>query len=287
MDAKITKPSFSGTIAFLGLGGMGTPMARRLLSTGHRLTVWNRTTTRAEALAADGATVAATPADAVRDADVVITMLADPAALLEVATAFAGALKPGATLVDVSTVGPDAVRELAALLPESVALVDAPVMGSIDWAAAGTLRLMVGGDATAVRPILDTLGTVTPCGPVGSGAAVKLVLINAVIGGVALVAEAVALGDTLGLPEEQVRTALLNSPLAGAAGRAFAEGVHFPIRLAAKDVALATANAALPVAEAVHRALTADPEAAELDLAAHVGTVRAEQGRDVKIIGAR
>ncbi|TQF02917.1 NAD(P)-dependent oxidoreductase [Kitasatospora acidiphila] len=277
MDTNTTAPAFSGTIAFLGLGGMGTPMARRLLAAGHRLTVWNRTPARAQALAAAGATVAATPADAVRDADVVITMLADPTAVREVVTALAPALKPGATLVDVSTIGPDAVRELAGLLPKTVTLVDAPVMGSVDRAAAGTLLLVAGGDTTAVRPILDLLGTVTPCGPVGSGAAVKLVLINAVIGGVAVVAEAMALGDALGLPEEQVRTALTNSPLAGAAARAFADDAHFPIRLAAKDVALAAAATPLPVAAAVHRVLTADPSVGELDLAELVTRVRARQ----------
>ncbi|MGW6915800.1 NAD(P)-dependent oxidoreductase [Kitasatospora sp. NPDC054939] len=272
-------------IAFIGLGGMGAPMAARLLTAGHRLTVWNRTPARAEALAAAGAQVADSAAGAVRDADVVITMLADPAAVLAVVAEIAPALKPGATLVDASTVGPDTVRTVAGLLPEGVALVDAPAMGSVDRAAEGTLLLFAGGEVERVRPVLDLLGSVTPCGPSGSGAALKLVMINAVIGGVALVAEAMALADALGVPEESARTALAAGPLGGAAGRAFAEGVHFPIRLAAKDVALAlgaaggdSAGPELRVADAVHRTLTAFPRAADLDLAQIVPQLRAATG---------
>ncbi|MFE0459666.1 NAD(P)-dependent oxidoreductase [Kitasatospora sp. NPDC058965] len=260
-------------IAFLGLGNMGAPMAKRLLTTGHRLTVWNRTRSRAEELVADGAVVADSAAEAVRGADVVITMLADPAAVLAVAGEIVPALEPGAVLVDASTVGPQTVRELAELLPAGVALVDAPVMGSTDRAAAGSLLLLVGGDVERVRPILEVLGTVNPCGEVGSGAALKLVLINAMVNGVAVIAEAMALAETLGIPAQRAREALAASPLAGAAGRAFAEGVLYPVRLAAKDVALAAASANLPVAEATHRTLQSLPELADQDLSAIVGRV--------------
>ncbi|WP_328327627.1 NAD(P)-dependent oxidoreductase [Kribbella sp. NBC_00382] len=277
-------------IAFLGLGSMGAPMARRVLAAGYPLTVWNRSTTRALAFAGaavgsgtdtarDAGVVAAgwgdggatvkvvdSPADAVRDADVVITMLADPAAVREVVGAFASSLRPGAVLIDASTVGPEVVGELAKLLPADITLIDAPVMGSVDRAASGELLLMVGGDADPVLPLLELFGTVNRTGAVGSGAALKLVLINAVINGVAVVAEAMALADSLGLPEAQVKAALATSPLAGLAGRAFAEGVYFPVRLAAKDVALATAAADLPVAQAVHDRLTAHPEASNEDL---------------------
>jgi 3-hydroxyisobutyrate dehydrogenase-like beta-hydroxyacid dehydrogenase len=285
-------------IAFLGLGSMGAPMARRLLAAGYPLTVWNRSTSRALAFAgaavgsgADAGAVAAargessagggaavngaggamvkvvdSPAEAVRDADVVITMLADPAAVREVVGAFAGSLKPGAVLIDASTVGPDVVGELAELLPAGVKLIDAPVMGSVDRAANGELLLMVGGDADPVLPLLELFGTVNRTGVVGTGAALKLVLINAVINGVAVVGEAMALADSLGLPEAQVKAALASSPLAGLAGRAFAEGAYFPVRLAAKDVALATAAADLPIAHAVHTRLTTYPEVLDEDL---------------------
>ncbi|MFG2296958.1 NAD(P)-dependent oxidoreductase [Streptomyces sp. NPDC048603] len=254
-------------IAFLGLGGMGAPMARHLLASGLPLTVWNRTAAKARPLAEAGAVLAATPAEAVRDADLVLTMLADPEALLAVAADVLPALRPGAHWVDTSTVGPDAVRALAARLPDGVTLTDAPVMGSVDRAASGDLWVLVGGPLPGpVAGVLELLGKVTGCGPVGSGSALKLVLINAVIGGVAVVAETLRLGQALGLPAGLVRAELAKGPLAGAVGRVFAEGSHFPVALAAKDVSLATDRAPLPVLESVRAVLTARPELAESDL---------------------
>jgi 3-hydroxyisobutyrate dehydrogenase len=262
-------------IAFLGLGNMGAPMARRLLDAGYPLTVWNRTRARTAPLAQAGAAVAQSPADAVRDADVVITMLADPAAAREVVAALAPALRPDAKLVEMSTVGPDALRELAALLPAGMTLVDAPVMGSVDLAADGSLLIYAGGDADAVAGVLAHLGKVTHCGPAGSGAALKLVLINAAIGGVTLVGEALALADAFGLPQQQVLESLWQGPVGGAARRAFAPASHFPVALAAKDVALATAVTDLPVLRAVHERLAAFPEIASDDLRRVVELIRA------------
>ncbi|APU40160.1 NAD(P)-dependent oxidoreductase [Streptomyces sp. TN58] len=257
-------------IAFLGLGGMGAPMARHLLALGHELTVWNRTPEKARPLARAGAAVAATPAEAVRGTGLVLTMLADPAALRAVARDVLPALRPGTHWVDTSTVGPDAVRELAGRLPAGVTLTDAPVMGSVDRAGAGELWVLAGGDPLPgpVRRVLDDLGEVTECGPAGSGAALKLVLINAAIGGVALAAEALRLGGALGLPEELVRGQLARGPLAGAVARAYADAAHFPVSLAAKDVALATGHAALPVLESVHAVLASRPDLADRDLSA-------------------
>jgi 3-hydroxyisobutyrate dehydrogenase len=229
---------------------------------GYPLTVWNRSAGRAEGFEE----VADSPADAVRDADVVVTMLADPAAVREVVSSFASTLKPGAVLVEASTIGPDAVREVAELLPDGVTLVDAPVMGSVDRAASGELSLFVGGDADGVMPLLEVFGSVDRTGAVGTGAALKLVMINAVVNGVALIGEALALADALGLPEEQVRRSLAASPVAGIAGRAFAEGAYFPVRLAAKDVALAADAAELPIARAIHARLTAYPDAKNEDI---------------------
>ncbi|MFF8376183.1 NAD(P)-dependent oxidoreductase [Streptomyces sp. NPDC015661] len=255
-------------IAFLGLGSMGLPMARRLLDAGHPLTVWNRTAAKADALVDDGAVRAATPAEAVRDADVVVTMLADPAAALAVADELIPALRPGTHWVDTSTVGPDTVTALAARLPTGVTLIDAPVMGSIDRAASGELLILAGGDTAPVATVLDRLGTVTPCGGPGTGAALKLVLINAAIGGVALVAEALTLAGSLGLPRELALRTLGAGPLSGAVARATATGSYFPVALAAKDVALAVSAAKLPVLEAVHHLLTTDPALLGEDLAA-------------------
>ncbi|MEV5876043.1 NAD(P)-dependent oxidoreductase [Streptomyces sp. NPDC052101] len=256
-------------IAFLGLGHMGAPMARRLLAAGHPLTVWNRTPARAEPLVAEGAALAASPAAAVQGADVVITMLAGPEALTAVTDAVAPELRPGTTWIEMSTVGPDAVRELAGRLKDGIALVDAPVMGSTDRAAEGTLGILAGGDADAVDQVLAHLGTVTRTGPLGSGAALKLVVNTAVIGGVGLVAEALRLAAALGLDDGTARDALGAGPLGGAVARAFADGVHFTTDLAVKDLRIAAGAAELPVTAAVlehFRQAAEDPELAGADI---------------------
>ncbi|MGW7523866.1 NAD(P)-dependent oxidoreductase [Streptomyces sp. NPDC054783] len=263
-------------IAFLGLGRMGAPMARRLLAARHPLTVWNRTPARAEPLVTEGAVRAGSPAEAVRDADVVITMLAGPDALADVAGAVAPELPPGTAWVEMSTVGPDAVRELAGRLKDGVTLVDAPVMGSTDRAAGGTLGILAGGDTAAVEHVLAHLGTVTRTGPLGSGASLKLVVNTAVIGGVGLVAEALRLAAALGLDGGTARAALKTGPLGGAVDRAFADGVSFATDLAVKDLRISASAAQLPIIAAVSerfRQAATDPALARADIsraAAHL-----------------
>ncbi|MFE5026718.1 NAD(P)-dependent oxidoreductase [Streptomyces sp. NPDC056656] len=264
-------------IAFLGLGHMGAPMARHLLDAGHPLTVWNRTPAKAAPLVERGAVLADTPADAVRDADVVITMLATPDAVSEVADAIAPELRPGTYWAEMSTIGPDAVRQLAARLGAGVTLVDAPVMGSTDKAEAGELGILAGGDADRIEGVLAYFGTVTRTGEPGSGAALKLVVNTAVIGSVGLVAEAMALADALGLPEDVAKGALAAGPLGGAVARAFAQGVHFGSDLAVKDIALATETTELPVMEAVlghFKQAAADPSLVHEDIARAVTRIR-------------
>ncbi|QDQ11361.1 NAD(P)-dependent oxidoreductase [Streptomyces spectabilis] len=264
-------------IAFLGLGHMGTPMARQLLVAGHPLTVWNRTAAKAEPLVAQGARLASTPADAVRDADVVITMLAGPDAVRSVADAILPALREGAYWVEMSTVGPDVVRELGERAAGRVTLVDAPVAGSTDKAATGQLGILAGGDADGVAHVLARLGTVTRTGPAGSGAALKLVVNTALLGGVALVAETLALADALGLDGDTARTALAHGPLGGAVARAFAQDVHFGADLAAKDTALAVRVAELPVIKAVathFQTAATTPETARADISHTVSHIR-------------
>jgi 3-hydroxyisobutyrate dehydrogenase len=134
-------------IAFLGLGQMGAPMARRLLKTGHEVTVWNRTSHRAEPLAAEGAAVAGSPAEAGAGAEFAITMVATPAALQTLVlgeNGLAKGLAAGHVYIDMSTVGPDTVRSIAARLPVGVAVVDAPVRGSVSQATEGRLEIFVG-----------------------------------------------------------------------------------------------------------------------------------------------
>ncbi len=126
-------------IAFVGLGDMGGRMAARLLASGHELTVYNRTAERARPLVEAGAAAAASPADAARGAELAVTMLADPAALSAVVEGEAGlteGLARDATLIEMSTVGPDAVERLRSVLPSSVGLLDSPAGASrLRWPA--------------------------------------------------------------------------------------------------------------------------------------------------------
>ena len=192
-------------IAFLGLGQMGAPMASRLLEAGHELTVWNRTRDRAEALAARGAGVARSPAEAGTGAAFAITMLATPEALQDVVlgeNGLAKGLGAGQVYIDMSTVGPDTIHSIAARLPRGVAIIDAPVRGSVPQATEGHLEIFVGAgdeDFERVRPILESLGAVMHVGGPGAGAAMKLVANLALGVSISAVGEALVLGEALGL----------------------------------------------------------------------------------------
>ncbi|MCU1344170.1 MAG: 3-hydroxyisobutyrate dehydrogenase [Acidimicrobiia bacterium] len=212
-------------IAVIGLGAMGSRIAQRLIGAGHHLVVWNRTAERAMPLVAAGAVLAASPAEAAAAVDYVITMVADPAALTAVVTADDGllrGLRPGHTVLEMSTVGPSAIAELRALLPEGVELLDTPVLGSLSEVESGTLSVYVGGSdgaVAAVRPMLDVLGTVLHVGPLGAGAAAKLVANATLMGSLALLGEVLALGRGLGLDQDRVFDVLAATPLAGQAAR--------------------------------------------------------------------
>lgn len=237
------------SVAFLGLGRMGSLMAGRVLAAGHDLTVWNRTAGRTQPLVADGARAAATPAAAAADADVVITMVSDPPALsavLDGPDGVVAGIRPGACLVEMSTVGPAAALAARSQLPGGVGFVDAPVMGSITPAASGELTVLAGGDVDRVEKILSIFGRVVHCGPAGSGAARKIVLISAALAGVTLVGELLALADALGVPRDATLDGLAAGPLAGAVNRVNSTSSDFTVALAAKDLGLATATASLP-----------------------------------------
>jgi len=237
-------------VAFLGLGQMGVLMARNLLAAGHELTVWNRTTDKAEPLRAEGAAVAAIPAEAAADADVVCTMLTDAAALEAVVFGDQGAataIRPGATLIDLSTVGSQVIRDLAARLPAGVEVLDAPVRGSVEKAAAATLQILVGGDEGVFerrREVLAAMGEPVHVGELGAAQAAKLVNNVAVIAGIGIVGEAVALGQRLGLERTAVLDLLEGTTLGDAVRyvRARLEPGDFRPRfkasLAAKDLRL-------------------------------------------------
>jgi len=259
-------------VAFCGLGQMGAPMAARLLDAGHELVVWNRTAERAQSLVDGGARRAETPAEAAASVEVVLTMLATPAAVDEVVFGDGGIVAgmgegSGPTLVEMSTVGPDAVRSLAARLPEGAQLLDAPVLGSVPQATDGSLKIFVGGPEPLFRrwePLLGELGTPVHLGPLGAGAAMKLVA-NATLGSlVSALAEALALAGALGLPQAAVLDVLAGSPI-GATVKSKRDNIesgdyppNFKLSLAAKDLRLVAGAAArlgldLPVVEAARR----------------------------------
>jgi 3-hydroxyisobutyrate dehydrogenase-like beta-hydroxyacid dehydrogenase len=195
-------------VGFIGLGRMGTPMATNLCRAGFDVSLYNRTRERAEALAREiGAQVADRPADLSTTADVVITMLADGAAVEEVYCGSGGVLesiRPGAIAVEMSTIGPALVGKLAGALAEAGAgLVDAPVSGSVALARDGQLTVMAGGTVDhvqRVRPMLEAIGSrVFHVGPVGSGATIKLA-VNAVIYGLCeALAEGLVLAERAGI----------------------------------------------------------------------------------------
>jgi 3-hydroxyisobutyrate dehydrogenase len=171
-------------IAFLGLGAIGRPMAARVAASGLPLTVWNRTAARAADFAKEfGARQAATPADAVREADAVVTCMPtsqDVASLLDGPDGLLAGLGDGATLIDCTSGDPAASRRIRdALATKNVGYIDAPVSGGTSGAEKGTLTIMVGGDPEVLeraRPVLETFGQkIVHCGDVGAGDAVKAV----------------------------------------------------------------------------------------------------------------
>ncbi|OLM31453.1 2-hydroxy-3-oxopropionate reductase [Pseudonocardia sp. Ae717_Ps2] len=186
------------TVAFIGLGIMGGPMARHLVRAGHDVVGHNRSPGKAEALAADGGRAAATVADAVAKAEVVALMLPDSPDVVDVCTRDGGVFdtaEPGTLVVDFSTIRPDVARDLAARAAErGLRMLDAPVSGGQAGAENAALSVMVGGDGAdvaAARPLLDVLGkTVVHVGPSGAGQTVKAANQLIVAGNIALLAEA-------------------------------------------------------------------------------------------------
>jgi 3-hydroxyisobutyrate dehydrogenase len=240
-------------VAVLGTGVMGAAMARRLLDSGLSVRVWNRTRARAEPLAADGATVAASPAEAADGAGVVLTMLTDGEAVEQAMLGRAGALepmRPGAVWLQMSTIGPRWTDRFAALADRhDVELVDAPVSGSDGPARAGELVVLASGpdrSREVVAPVLDAVGRRTLwLGPAGAGSRLKLVINNWLVCLVEGTAEALALAEGLDLDEHVFLDAIaggpLEAPYAVAKSKAMIEGDYapgFPLRHALKDVGL-------------------------------------------------
>jgi 3-hydroxyisobutyrate dehydrogenase len=245
-------------IAILGLGIMGGGMARRLLSSGFPVYVYNRTRDRAAALANAGAIIVRSPCEAASKAEIVISMVADDQASRNVwlgeSGALAGAAK-GGLLVESSTLSVAWVRELAAMAAElGFDFVDAPVTGTKPHAQSGELFYMVGGSDAAflkARQVLSVLGReVLHMGPTGSGALIKL--INNFVCGVqaASFAEALALVGASGIDHEKCIAVLSNSALASplikrmlASMAASDYTPNFPLKLMTKDLGYAMSEA--------------------------------------------
>jgi 3-hydroxyisobutyrate dehydrogenase len=248
----------SERVALLGLGTMGTGMAGRLQHAGFPLTVWNRTSARADSLRGAGARVAASPRDAARDATVIVSMLSDDSAARSVWLGEQGAVAgaaAGTLFVESSTISPVWVRELGvAARARRCALVDAPVTGSRAQAASGELLFLCGGETRDVEraaPVLRAMGKdVVHVGPLASGATLKLVNnFFCAVQGVAF-GEALAMIDKSGLDLEKSLPVLLNgapgSPLVkNMAGRIAAHdtSVHFYLGLMQKDLTYAIEEA--------------------------------------------
>jgi 3-hydroxyisobutyrate dehydrogenase/2-hydroxy-3-oxopropionate reductase len=256
------------TVAVVGLGAMGSRVARRLLQAGRQVVVWNRTPERAAELVELGALAAASPADATRRADAVLTMVSGPAALRTVTegpSGVAAGASGSTTVIEMSTVGPPAVSRLAAALPEETGLLDAPVLGSLREAEAGRLRVFVGGpDALVERwmPLLSALGSPTHIGPLGSGAAAKLVANATLLAVLGILGESLALADGLGLTRQAAYEVLTATPIAAQVERRWGEiekgdyPVRFALSLARKDadlIAEAAVGLDLRLTEAARR----------------------------------
>jgi 3-hydroxyisobutyrate dehydrogenase len=194
-------------LGFIGTGIMGGPMTRNLLKAGYAVTVHNRTKAKADALLAEGADWAQTPADVARHSDMVITCVPDTPDVRQVLLGKNGvmeAARPGLICVDMSTISPAATKQMGQVLQEkSVTLIDAPVSGGQIGAIEGKLSIMMGGPKDTVekvRPIMEVMGkTVTYCGPLGSGQMTKLVNQVMVIHTIMSIAEGLAFAEKAGL----------------------------------------------------------------------------------------
>ena len=236
-------------IAVLGLGAMGRAIAARLLGAGHDVRVWNRTPGKDDDLVAAGARRSTTPADAVREAEVVITMVTDPPALEAVLfgpDGAAPAIPDSATLIDMSTVGPTEISSVVERVAP-VAVLDAPVLGSVPSVESGSLVILAGGDHAVFErhtELLALLGRPIHVGPSGSGAMLKLVNNAASIATLVALGELLALTDRTGLGIDAVLQSLEAGPLASLIERwrprlkGEDQSSYFRLALARKDLAI-------------------------------------------------
>jgi 3-hydroxyisobutyrate dehydrogenase-like beta-hydroxyacid dehydrogenase len=291
-------------LGFIGLGHLGAPMARRLLSAGFPMVVYNRDGNKTKVLSSLGAEVARDPRELAAQVDVVLSCVADGAAVEAVYLGTDGVLqnaRPGTRIIEMSTVAPETPRKLyQAARRLEISVLDVAISGSTPAAEAGTLTLLGGGDRQdfdAAEAIFAALAKQWfYMGPSGSGDATKLV-VNILLGvGMEAVAEAVALGETLGLPRDLLfdtlaKTAVVSPVQAAklASAKRNDYKTQFPIGMMHKDFGLALAAAtraglSLPAAEAaatVNAAETARDAGA--DFSAVVRRMEQEAGAKISL----
>ncbi|HLI29606.1 MAG TPA: NAD(P)-dependent oxidoreductase [Terriglobia bacterium] len=259
------------SIGFIGLGIMGQPMALNLVKAGYQVTVCNRTKSKAEPLQRAGARVVSTPAEAAREADVVMTIVSDTAAMEEVALGKNGVLetlRSGSVLVDSSTISPVVSRKIAChVAGKSAQMLDAPVTGSKHGAEKGELTFMIGGDRQTLNrilPILQALGKKhIHCGPNGTGLAAKVAqnaiqatMVEVFCEGFVLAAKAGVKPETM---FEIIQSSMARSSLTDFKAPFIFKGdftPYFPLKLMHKDLELAmetaySQNVTMPAAAAV------------------------------------
>jgi len=222
-------------IGFLGLGIMGSRMAANVAAAGYPLSVWTHTPGKAGRWASEhGASACATPAEVAEGSEIVVSMVVDGAQVAKVLTGEQGVIRgaaPGLVCVDMSTIGAQRTRELAAVLADAgVTLLDAPVTGSSPRAEDGTLTIMAGGDRQAferVKALLETMGElVVHVGELGQGQTLKLINNSLGAANAAAVAEALVVADAAGIDLD----ALVQVVMAGSGASAQLELKAGPMR---------------------------------------------------------
>ncbi len=269
-------------IGFIGLGNMGGPMAKRLVEAGYSVTVFDLVPEAVERVVADGAKPAASARECVEGADVVLTSLPRPDHVQALMSGngsgdsgLLSSLEPGTVWVDLTTNRKELVAELAASAPEGVTVVESPVTGAVDGARTGNLTLFIGGDDAdldRVTPILDHLGKVIRCGPLGTGNVVKLVTNQLWFVAAAALGEGFAVGMANGVELPTLWDAILNSVGDSFVARHDAPSIFaghydpsFSLDLCLKDLGLLAelgenVSAELPMTTAAHGAFAAAAE---------------------------
>lgn len=278
------------TVAILGTGIMGSAMARTIAASGFTLRVWNRTRGRAHALRDIGATIADSPADAVTDADIVITMLADGDAVRTVMDGAIPSMRRDAVWAQMSTIAPEQTAAFRRRATDAgVRFVDAPVLGTKRPAEEGTLLVLASGTEDALEtcdPVFDAVGARTiRLGPSGEGTKLKLVVNTWLLGMLGALAETIAFAERIGIDPHR----FLDTIEGGATGTRYARvkgeamidrdyDPSFPLALARKDanLILAAAGGDLPTIAAVERLLAVADEAGlgDHDMAALIEGIR-------------